>query len=209
MTLKFSAMVLSSKDVPGRWSLVLFLNGCNFRCKHCQNWKLVLGLEEPTLTEGKVIEELEKNPAIDTVVLSGGEPTVHKPEKLKTFLEKLRLQFPYVSVRIDTNGYSPQVVRDLKPLVDGFAVDIKAPLDDKDKLSYTAGVEVDPDPIKETISIADGMPLTLFRTPRYPWLSGRDLEKIRDFTNSLKSPWFLNEFFLVEDCPFNRLSGAP
>ncbi len=209
MTLKFSAMVLSSKDVPGRWSLVLFLNGCNFRCKHCQNWKLVLGLEEPTLTEGRVIEELEKNPAIDTVVLSGGEPTVHKPEKLKTFLEKLKLQFPYVSVRIDTNGYSPQVVRDLKPLVDGFAVDIKAPLDDKDKLSYTAGAEADPEPIKETISIVDGMPLTLFRTPRYPWLNGRDLEKIKEFTNSLKSPWFLNEFFLVEDCPFNQLSGAP
>ncbi|HIQ49023.1 MAG TPA: glycyl radical-activating protein, partial [Aquifex aeolicus] len=46
MGLKFSAYAYSTKDVPGKWSLVLFLPFCNFMCRHCHNWRLVLGREK-------------------------------------------------------------------------------------------------------------------------------------------------------------------
>ncbi len=209
MGLRFASFLFSSKDVPGRWSCVLFLKGCNFRCKHCHNWRLVVGDEEE-VSEEEVLYEISSNPFIDTLVLSGGEPTVYRAEELLEFIGKVREINPNLSVRIDTNGYRPEVVRALKDAVDGFAVDIKAPLSKPRLYSYTAGVEVDTALIEETVRLADGMPLTVYRTPRYSWLSEEEIREIEEFTASLSSPWSLNEFVEVPSCPFNTAEeGVP
>ncbi len=203
MGLKFISYTLSSKDVPGRWSLVVFLPGCNFRCRHCHNWRLVLGEEEGNVSEEDIFYEIEKNPFIEVLVISGGEPTVHEVEKLRKFILRVKQVNPSLSVRIDTNGYRPNVLEELRDLIDGFAMDIKAPLNDQKLYSYTAGVEVDTNRVLDSITIADGMPLTIYRTPSYPWLSREGIEEIRKLTENLKSPWFLNEFFEIPSCPFN------
>ena len=202
MGLSFASFLFSSKDVPGRWSCVVFLKRCNFRCRHCHNWRLVVG-DEGEIEEEKILYEISENPFVDTLVLSGGEPTVYRAEELRVFIEKVKEANPSVCVRIDTNGYRPEVVGALKDVVDGFAVDLKAPPSRPELYSYTAGVEVDVDRIIESVRLADGMPLTLFRTPRYTWLSEQDIEDIGNFTARLKSPWTLNEFVEVPSCPFN------
>jgi pyruvate formate lyase activating enzyme len=118
---------VSLSDWDGRVSSVIFLPGCNFRCPFCYNTKLVLQPEAmPTITILQVEDYLEGNRKwIDGVVVTGGEPTLHKDlpdlcEKLK----KMRLH-----VKVDTNGTSPEVIRKLvdKKLVDYVALDVKAP----------------------------------------------------------------------------------
>ncbi len=203
MGLRFVSYTISSKDVPGRWSLIAFLPGCNFRCRHCHNWRLVTG-EKGYIFEREVLQEAAQNPVIDTLVLSGGEPAVHNPDKLRAFVERVKSRNPQLKVRIDTNGYNPQVMEKLLDVVDGFAVDIKSPLSKRDLYEYTTGTkDLDLERIRESVNIANGLPLTIYRTPRYPWLSEEDVEEIRDFTDSLSSPWFLNEFVKVPSCPFN------
>ncbi|HID65885.1 MAG TPA: radical SAM protein [Aquificaceae bacterium] len=203
MGLKFSAYAYSTKDVPGKWSLVLFLPFCNFMCRHCHNWRLVLGREKNNISEEFIIEEIKKNPFIECIVISGGEPTVHKTEHLSSFIKKIKEVKPELSIRIDTNGYNPGALDKLRDFVEGFALDIKAPIQDDKLYSYTTNVKVDTKKIIESIHIADGLPLTLFRTVNYPWLREEDINAIRGFTKKLKSPWQLNDFYEVPDCPFN------
>ncbi|WP_448588587.1 radical SAM protein [Thermocrinis sp.] len=204
---KVSGFVHSSVDVPGKWSLVLFLPYCNFRCLHCYNWRVVLDMVEPVNLK-KVLDEVRNSPFLECVVISGGEPTVHSLDDLLHLVEDIKRANPYVQVRIDTNGSRPYMIKRLKKHVDGFAIDIKAPLDSEEKWKYVTGVDVNPKSIMESIFEADGMPLTLYRTVKYPWLEEEDLEKIRVFTSSLKSPWHINPFLWVEDCPFNEHNHA-
>ncbi len=204
MGLSFASCTLSFKDVPGKTALVVFLKGCNFRCRHCHNWRLVLGKGVPTIDEEMLLFEISHNPTLEVLVISGGEPTVSDTGELSGFIEKVKKLRPDVGIRIDTNGSKPERLKELSPLVDGFAVDIKAPLSNPEAYRYTAGVEVDTEKILQSLRIADGMPLTIYRTPKYPWLSEEDLEEIRRSVLRLSSPWFLNEFFQVPDCPFSR-----
>jgi len=201
--LKFVSYTYSTRDLPGKWSLVLFLPYCNFRCKHCHNWQIVLGKEERNLSEEDILKEVEGNPFLQSIVISGGEPTIHKYEDIASFVEKLKNLNPDLIVRIDTNGYEPEILKKLSKVVDGFAVDIKAPPSNTVLYSFTAGTEVDTERIIESIRVADEMPYTVFRTPAYPWLKEEDIEKLRDFTSSLSSPWSLNEFVEIPECPFN------
>ena len=203
MGLRFASYTISSTEVPGRWCLIAFLPGCNFRCRHCHNWKLALG-ERGSIFERELLSEVSSNPVVDTLVISGGEPTVHNPDKLRAFLDRVKSRNPDVKIRIDTNGYNPKVMEKLLDLVDGFAVDIKSPLTKRELYEYTTGMRgLDLGRIRDSIEIADGLPLTIYRTPRYPWLSEEEVEEIRDFTDGLSSPWFLNEFVEVPLCPFN------
>lgn len=204
MGLSFVSYTISSKDVPGSWSLVVFLPGCNFRCRHCHNWKLVVGEEEPSVFEREILSEISSNPVIDTLVISGGEPTVHNTQKLIAFIDRVRKRRPDLRIRIDTNGYNPSALRELKDFVDGFAVDVKSPIGNRVLYEYTTGVRsLELGRIIKGVEIADGMPLTLFRTPKYPWLSEKDVLDIEVFTQGLVSPWTLNEFVEVPSCPFN------
>jgi pyruvate formate lyase activating enzyme len=152
----------------------------------------------------RVLEEIEKSPFLECIVISGGEPTIHEPEELIELINTIKKINPELKIRIDTNGSNPDVIEKLKPYVDGFAVDIKSPLENPEKWKFTTGVDIDPKVIVRTITLVDGMPLTLFRTVRYPWLSEEDIEKIKNFTSKLKSPWYLNPFYAAEDCPFNE-----
>ncbi len=201
MGLKFSSFTYSSIDVPNKFSLVLFLPYCNFRCKHCINWKLVENLESENLEENKIIEEIKGNPVIECLVISGGEPSVYKAEEIKDFVQKVKEINPNIKVRIDTNGYNPKFVERLRDSVDGFAIDVKSPFK-KELYEYTTSTKVNIERIKESLNIADGMELTIFRTVKYPWLNEENLNEIKEFTKELKSPHFFNEFYEVPDCPF-------
>jgi len=117
-------------DYPGKISSVIFTQGCNMKCKFCHNRELV-PMQHP---QGDVIEEhqvlgyLQKaKDFIDALVVTGGEPTLQP--NLSDFIRKVKEIG--LSVKLDTNGTNPKLVRDLlnQNLLDYVAMDVKTILD--------------------------------------------------------------------------------
>ncbi len=114
-------------DYPGKVASVIFTGGCNFRCPYCYNIDLVLPerlKELPDIEEERALKELERRKNfIDGVVITGGEPLLHR-DKLIRLVEKIKdLGLP---VKIDTNGSLPTVLEKLLSIADYIALDVKA-----------------------------------------------------------------------------------
>ena len=109
-------------DYPGRISSILFTPGCNLRCPYCHNWRLVLNPKGPFLSEDEVLQILRSRKRyVDAVVITGGEPTIHRD--LPDFLK--RLKEDDFAVKLDTNGFFPDVLKECLPYVDYVALDVK------------------------------------------------------------------------------------
>ena len=111
-------------DFPGKVACTVFLAGCNFRCPFCHNSQLLAGDAEVLMTDEELLAFLGKRQGIlDGVCITGGEPTLQKelPQLLRRIKE---LGYP---VKLDTNGYRPQVLKELVEagLVDYVAMDVK------------------------------------------------------------------------------------
>ncbi len=122
-------------DYPDKISAIIFTSGCNFRCGYCHNPELFSSNSE--WDEEKVLQFLNtRQGKLDGVVITGGEPTIHKG--LPEFIKKIKsLNF---SVKLDTNGTNPHMLKDLiqSNLIDYVAMDIKAPLS---KYKMITGIE--------------------------------------------------------------------
>ena len=165
-------------DYPGKVAAILFTGACDFRCPFCQNASLVLDpSSEPEIPEEEIFDYLKKRRGmLEGVVVTGGEPTVHSD-----LLEYMgRIKALGYSVKLDTNGYRPDV---LKKAVNGgyadyVAMDIKNSLG---KYAETAGVKNLFTPlIEESISfLKEGHVPYEFRTTVVHELhSDEDFEKI-------------------------------
>ena len=124
--MKFSGLLKTSLiDYPNKISSVLYTPGCNLRCPFCHNWRIVLDPKPPFLQEIEAIKILEsRKKYIDAVVITGGEPTMHKD--LPDFIIKLKKKG--FQIKLDTNGFYPEVLRACLPFVDYVALDIKTTL---------------------------------------------------------------------------------
>lgn len=141
---------LTLLDYPGKVACTVFLGGCNFRCPFCQNARLVLDpAHEPIIEETEVLTVLKKRQGIlDGVCVTGGEPTLYP--KLQDFLKKIK-ELGYC-IKLDTNGYRPDILRDLneKGLIDYVAMDIK---NSPSRYAETAGVtQLQIEKIKESVT---------------------------------------------------------
>ncbi len=135
-------------DYPGLVAATIFTGACNFRCPYCHNAELVLNpSSQPIIPEEEILAHLKKRRGITQgVCITGGEPTLQKD--LKDFIKKLKeLE---LKVKLDSNGYKPEVLKDLvkEGLLDYVAMDVKAPLDEYDII---AGVKLDSSKLKESI----------------------------------------------------------
>ncbi len=121
--MKFSGLLKTSLiDYPNKISSVLYTPRCNLRCPFCHNWRIVLDPKPPFLSETEAINILEsRKKYIDAVVITGGEPTMH--DDLPNFILKLKKKG--FQVKLDTNGFYPEVLRACLPFVDYVALDIK------------------------------------------------------------------------------------
>lgn len=111
-------------DFPGKIACTVFLGGCNFRCPFCHNSELFMGKPEKLMEDEEFFAFLKSRKGLlDGVCVSGGEPTLYKD--LSVFLEKIK-EMGFL-VKLDTNGYRPQVLKDLveNKLVDYVAMDVK------------------------------------------------------------------------------------
>ena len=135
-------------DFPGLVSCVLFTPGCNYDCFFCHNRQLLDGSHQ-VLETGTVMDFLRKRVGqLDGVVLTGGEPTL-QPDLL-TFIEEIK-EFGY-KVKLDTNGSSPQVIREVLESghCDYVAVDYKAPAHRYPEICRGAA---DGEPVSRTIRL--------------------------------------------------------
>ena len=121
--MKFSGLQKTSLlDFPDKVASVLYTPGCNLRCPFCHNWRIVVDPQPPFLQEGAALQILERRKKyVDAVVISGGEPCMHK--ELPRFLAKLKERG--FKVKLDTNGFYPNVLKECLPQVDYVAMDIK------------------------------------------------------------------------------------
>ncbi|NJO88455.1 MAG: anaerobic ribonucleoside-triphosphate reductase activating protein [Chloroflexia bacterium] len=114
-------------DYPGKIAAVVFTQGCNFRCGYCHNPQLVLPnlfIERFDLAPLNIISYLEQHRNwLDGVVVTGGEPTIHKD--LPLFLKEIK-KLGY-AIKLDTNGTNPHLLEQIikNKLADYIAMDIK------------------------------------------------------------------------------------
>lgn len=115
---------LTLLDYPGKVACTVFLGGCNFRCPFCHNGELLDADIEPIMEPEELIEFLSKRKGIlDGVCITGGEPTL-QPDLPQLLVQIKAMGF---SIKLDTNGYRPDVLRDLtkQGLIDYVAMDVK------------------------------------------------------------------------------------
>ena len=124
--MKFSGLQKTSlADFPDRVASVLFTPGCNLRCPFCHNWRIVVEPKPPFLNEEATLRILdERKGFVDSVVVSGGEPTIHRD--LPRFIAKLKDRG--FMIKLDTNGFNSQVLEECLPFVDFVALDVKTSL---------------------------------------------------------------------------------
>jgi pyruvate formate lyase activating enzyme len=178
---------------------VLFTGGCNFRCPFCHNGSLVLdphGLADIPLDH--ILERLNKfRKWVERVVITGGEPTIHKA--LTDLTRVLKSQG--FKIKVDTNGTNPEVLKELvsESLVDYIAMDIKGPLNDYDRW---AGVSVTDGHIRQTIDlILEGHVDYEFRMTVVPFL-----HKEHDVYAAAEEIRGAKRFFLQEFVPKDTLN---
>ena len=158
-------------DYPGCIASVVFVPGCNMDCWYCHNkplWR-----RENLLDRQEIDAFLESHKSfIDGVVISGGEPTL-QPD-LKTYIKYVKGMGYHV--KLDTNGLKPSVVRDLLPLIDYIAMDIKTPPGD---ISRVVSFDIDEEKIWETADMLmkSGVDYE-FRTTMMPLLDVEDIKRI-------------------------------
>lgn len=135
-------------DFPGRVACTVFTGGCNFLCPFCHNSEL-LGHDAPQIMdENDLLDFLaNRHGLLDGVCISGGEPTLQRD--LPDVISKIK-DMGY-AVKLDTNGYRPDVLKSLvaNGLLDYVAMDIKS---DAAGYAEVAGVSnIDMKRIQESI----------------------------------------------------------
>jgi pyruvate formate lyase activating enzyme len=178
---KFSGLQkISLIDYPDKVASVLFTPGCNLRCPFCQNWRIVVDPKPPFLQEAAALEILEaRKKYVDAVVVTGGEPTMHK--ELPRFLAKLK-QRGFI-VKLDTNGFYPEVLEGCLPYVDYVAVDVKTSLEKYKQLGAkdTAGL------VRSVEILKTGKVAYEFRTTAVPELvTTEDVRRIGEIVKGAK-----------------------
>ncbi len=130
----FSGFIKSDLvNYEGHIAATVFTLGCNFRCPYCHNPEFVImGSDETyfgeTYPEEEILAFLKKRGAfLDALVISGGEPTMHR--ELPDFMRKVKALG--LKIKLDTNGSRPEVLKSFldEGLIDYVAMDIKAPID--------------------------------------------------------------------------------
>lgn len=184
-------------DYPKNICSVIFLPGCNFRCGYCHNPELVVDEGLNDVMEGWLLNKLEERKGlVDSVCITGGEPTLHKD--LPEFIKKLKVKD--LKVKLDTNGSNPEMLKQLikDRLVDFIAMDVKNVFE---KYASTTNSKISTEVIKESIKtvIRSGLEHE-FRTTILPVL-----HKKEDVIKIAKSVSGANKYVLQQFVPSEKI----
>ena len=190
--MKFSGLQkISLIDYPNKVASVLFTPGCNLRCGFCHNWRIVIDPKPPFLHEAQALEILEKRKRyVDAVVVTGGEPCMHK--ELPKFLAKLK-EHGFL-VKLDTNGFYPEVLEACLGSVDYVAMDVKTCLAKYKQLGVSDTSAV----IRSVEMLKTGKVPYEFRTTAVPELvTAEDVVSIGELIKGAKTHAF--QQFVAQD----------
>ena len=187
-------------DYPGCLSAVVFTQGCNMNCFYCHNRPLVQRSETFHLDAEAVLTQLEGRVGfLDSVVLSGGEPTLQPG--LRDFI--LQLKKMGYRVKLDTNGTHPLLLSGLiqEELLDYVAMDIKAP---PEKYRDICGASVSIKAIRRSIDLLlEGRVDYEFRTTFVPQLTQDDIRQIAQWIPGARR-YFLQQYRRPKEGPAFR-----
>lgn len=184
--------------------LKINFSGCNFNCPFCYTPSLLKFSGEANKDIKEIKTEIEKNIGISSVLFTGGEPCLQKPQlvELTKYCKEKKLE-----VGIETNGSKPDTIKSLlnEGLVDFIALDIKAPFDEqlfekvtKSKTFFITTSAVMQD-IKETLKLLKECNEKIaveIRTTIVPNLMYKkeDILKIADAIKELNCVWVFQQF---------------
>jgi pyruvate formate lyase activating enzyme len=191
---------LSLIDYPKKLACVVFIGNCNFMCPYCHNPFLVVDPEsQPLITESKLYSFLNSRIGkLDSVVISGGEPTL-EDNILKLCYEIKKRGF---LIKLDTNGSRPKIIKQLweNKYLDFVGLDYKS-TKSKYKLLTNSKEDKVYDSLIETISyiIFEKIDFDIRTTVHKALLSKNDLFKIREELYDLGvKNWILQQFNSVD-----------
>lgn len=125
----------SATDYPGKLAVVIFVQGCPWRCGYCHNPHLQVRTAESALQWPQLLNFLKSRVGlIDAVVFSGGEPTIDAA-LLSAITAVRRLGF---LVGLHTACVYPSRLTEVLPLLDWVGFDIKSAFE---RYAQITGVE--------------------------------------------------------------------
>lgn len=132
----------TTTDYVGQLSCIIWFVSCNFRCLYCYNDNIVY-TKEGKYSQNDILDFLKTRVGLlDSVVLSGGEATVHNVIPICKEIKKLGFK-----IKLDTNATNLKQIKELinLNLLDYIAIDFKAP---KYKFKQLTGVSIYDNSIK-------------------------------------------------------------
>ncbi|QKF67126.1 anaerobic ribonucleoside triphosphate reductase activating protein [Arcobacter venerupis] len=114
----------TTTDYVGQLSCIIWFVSCNFRCLYCYNDNIVY-TKEGKYSQNDILDFLKTRVGLlDSVVLSGGEATVHNVIPICKEIKKLGFK-----IKLDTNATNLKQIKELinLNLLDYIAIDFKAP----------------------------------------------------------------------------------
>lgn len=153
-------------EYPGKISSIIFIGGCNLYCPFCHNPELVRPdlLEEVYgLSHEMVLKELcDREGFIEAVSITGGEPLIYS--RIGELVRSIRDQTD-LSIKIDTNGTKPRILKSILEYTDYIAMDLKS---SPSKYMAATGEKAVFADIRESIDIVKALPEYEFRTTMIP-----------------------------------------
>lgn len=185
--------------LPGSRSYSISTVGCNFHCRHCQNYHISQfphehdGQVTGTLRSPEEVVGAAEATGCQSISYTYVEPTIFYEfaRDCSVLAHAKGIKNIFVS-----NGYmTPEVVRDLAPLLDGINIDIKAFTDDFYKKVCKASLQ----PVLDTVSLMHELGVWVeVTTLLIPGLndSEEELHEIARFIKGVDAamPWHVTAF---------------
>jgi pyruvate formate lyase activating enzyme len=189
---------------PGSLVLSLGTVGCNFRCKHCQNWSISMvdaadagGILSQRPIQPEELVEMCRREGAEGISFTYNEPTIWIEYVLDTFRRFKKETSFYTS--LVTNGFiSPEPLADLLAVTDAYRVDLKTI--DPGNLKKFADYN-QPEKVLESIAAAAqrGVHLEIVTTVVTGW--NDRAEELAEMAKRLKeiapldTPWHFTRYF--------------
>ncbi len=195
--------------LPGTVSFSIATVGCNFRCRHCQNWQIS---QYPHIYNGDIAGESATPADVVSNALASGarsiaytyvEPTIFYEMAVDTARLAHREGIKNIFV---SNGYmSTDVARELASVLDGINIDLKAFTDRFYKEICGARLQPVLDNIRLMHELGVWVEVTTLVIPG--WNDSEDeLREIARFVKSVSAsiPWHVSAFY-----PTYKLTDSP
>ncbi|RKZ28902.1 AmmeMemoRadiSam system radical SAM enzyme [bacterium] len=180
---------------PGSYILSVSPNGCNLRCRWCQNWQISQSPVPTRYISSKKLVEIAKAEDSSGIAFTYTEPIIW----FEYILDVAKVAKPEgLAIVLVTNGYiNPEPLKELLQYVDAMNIDLKTMNDDVYK-KYIGGRL---DPVLETIETAAKSKNCLVEVTNLviPTLndSAEDFQKVADFISAIdkKIPLHISRYY--------------